>query len=281
MTFLLPALLLALSSPQEQPTPPPTVVPPLPASRPKDARSTRLQGIPKKDPAKQRQPVMAKADGDFKVLRSAPCVMSLKGNLHRRMGGFVNPQDPAKTTASKTVTERFDVQMPGILEEETEKGGKVRFRFVPDPQLKEKGARGTLYMEDSQPAKGAPPAIVETTEVKRAEPFVFFAEGRGMDLLPVSGGVYYDGLMRPQGPVNAAPKDVSVRPVLSLPMPSVARLMGTEAPPALRSSSLGLWAFANARSEFTAEYTVTYNGPTDVGHVAGSVTVRFKIQPKP
>lgn len=278
MVMLPTTLLLMLA--QSQPTPPPSVVPPAPQRAP-ESKATRFRGIPKKDPSQNRRPIMTAMGGeDFTLQRSAPCTLILKGNLQRKMGGVANPQNPSQATPSKTVSERFEMQLPGVLEEETEKGGKVRFRFVPDAQLKEKGGRGMLHMEDSQPAKGAAPAVIDSTDLKRADPFIFFADGRGMDLLPVAGGIYFDGLVRPLGPVSAPTTSASVRPILSIPLPAVTRLMGTDTAPALRSGSLGLWAFANAKSEFSAEYTVRYNGPTDVGYVTGTVEVRFKVTPK-
>lgn len=265
---------------------------------PKPAKSAKAPKAAKVAPA----PPPAEPTG---LLRQAECVLALKGRLLREAVVKFNPVDPAtgkrtglvtredmakqaaggspgaRATAKvqpKTILEEFDYEIPGTLQEEAGPNGSVRFTFVPVPSLRDSAARGVLHLEDSHPTYGAPPVVVDATEIRGVANFQFTAAGRGQGIVPASGDINMMGQVR-GATMLARPGTTGegVRPVLSTPLPVLATTGGKIAPPALRFEGISLWAWANTKGPFTAQAVADYKERNAERSVTGQVTVTFRV----
>lgn len=222
------------------------------------------------------------------VVRQAPCVLSMKGTVVRKLllprpkkmaNPAIPPQDGPVVT-SKEVTERFEYEIPGTLEEEAGSGGAVRFRFTPAEDLVAAEARGTLHFEEK--ATGVAPVVIEATEVVGSDKFVFESAGRGQGIIPSSGNIFLKGrLQSPPPPGSPVSMEAPVRPISSIPMPPVSMHFGHAGTPALQFQGSSLWAWANSKGPFTVSGTLDYGDSTALqggqASISGSVEVTFRI----
>ncbi len=237
-------------------------------------------------------------DGFFAV-RSADCVLALKGQMVRRFSMIPLPQNlstkadasatagekkasptPAHRISSGQILEHFDYELPGTLTEETDpKGTRIRFRFVPVPQLQPGTAQAKLHLEDQSKGPGFPPTVVDATEVLGVDPFIFEAAARGQRLFPVSGSVILKGRVQN---ASSAGSPVSMLaplgpPVISLPLPPVNLNQEGPGKPSLQFQGASLWAWPNSKGPFTVASTIIYNPPGSQVTITGSVEVAFRV----
>lgn len=258
----------------------------------------------KKSPAKA--PVAtAAADPAVKqnasILRSADCVLVLKGQMLRQVSMILPPKKASKrplilgsgpmkdaTTASPSkvirgqTLEHFSYEFPGVLTEESDPAKDstvVRFRFTPSTRLNTANTQARLHLEDQAKGPEVPPVVVEATEVTGVDPFVFEAAARGQQLVPVSGMVLLKGYLQNPPPSGPAVSMVApTRPVVSMPLPTMpAAQQGGPARPSLQFQGLSLWAWANSKPPFTVTSNIVYDAKGPQGGITGNVEVSFRI----
>lgn len=258
----------------------------------------------KKSPAKA--PVAkAVADPAVKqnpsILRSAECVLVLKGQMLRQVSMVLPPKkvskrplilgldqvkDGSSASTSKVIRtqtlEHFSYELPGVLTEEKDPkvdSTVIRFRFTPSTRLNTANTQARLHLEDQAKGPEFPPVVVEATEVTGADPFVFEAAARGQQLVPVSGMVFLKGFLQNSAPPSPAVSMMApTRPVVSLPLPSLPTAkQGRDTRPTLQFQGLSLWAWANAKLPFTVTSNILYDTKGPQGGLTGNVEVTFRI----
>ena len=256
-------------------------------------KAKRKSGSTKAAAISTPKPVPASVQ-NFKVLRTADCVLGIKGEIVRSIkindflvvskdpvnqGGEAAGSSTAQKAGTKQSTERFAYEIPGTLvEEKEEKGSKVRFRFLPAQDLAIAGAQGQLHFEDRVEGDRIPPVIMDASEVIGADTFVFQAQARGGQIIPLSGLVYLRGTLQgdtaPAGEVNMRlPK----RPVVSIPLPSLLLATGKDLTPPLTFNGISLWAWPNSKGPYTVAATANYRALPGTSNVTGSVEVTFRV----
>lgn len=257
----------------------------------------------KKRPAKQPAPTTTSVpvpEGTTSVLRSADCVLVLKGQMVRKVSMVLPPKkasqrplilgsepvDAPPASTSKVIRgqtlEHFSYELPGVLTEESDPKADntvIRFRFTPSTRLNTVNTQARLHLEDQAKGPEFPPVVVEATEVTGVDPFVFEAAARGQQLVPVSGMVFLKGYLQ-----NAVPSGPTVsmvaptRPVVSMPLPPLpAAKQGAAARPSLQFQGLSLWAWANSKPPFTVTSTIIYDAKGPQGSMTGNVEVTFRL----
>lgn len=258
----------------------------------------------KKSPAKA--PVTtAAADPAVKlnpsILRSADCVLVLKGQMLRQVSMVLPPPkaskrplilgsgpmkdattpSPSKVIRGQTL-EHFSYELPGVLTEETDPAKDstvIRFRFTPSTRLNTVNTQARLHLEDQAKGPEFPPVVIEATEVTGVDPFVFEAAARGQQVVPISGMVFLKGYLQ-----NAVPSGPTVsmvaptRPVVSMPLPAMpAARQGATVRPSLQFQGLSLWTWANSKPPFTVTSNIIYDAKGPQGSITGNVEVSFRI----
>lgn len=256
------------------------------------------QGTHTKKPkptAKKVQPPTTPPKG-LDVLREAPCVLALKGSLIRKFAmpkplklgvpGQNSSQKAGEPPMTNQISESFDYELPGTLEEQVDPNGTVHFRFSPDADLAKAGARFALRLQDNLPdsvsGAGSMPVVVDGIEITSVEPFEFEAAGRGQGIAPVAGHVNLrgrlQGTLTPGSPMS---QESTVRPVVSNPLPPVPLSLVRSGASALRFQGISLWAWQNSSGPFTVAATMDYQGHSSAGSATGTVTgsvgVTFRV----
>lgn len=235
------------------------------------------------------------------VLRSADCVLVLKGQMLRQVSMVLPPKKASKRplilgsgpmkneTAASTskiirgqTLEHFSYELPGVLTEETDPAKDstvVRFRFTPSTRLNTVNTQARLHLEDQAKGPEFPPVVVEATEVTGMDPFVFEAAARGQQLVPVSGMIFLKGYLQNAVPAGPTVSMVApTRPVVSMPLPPMpATKQGAAVRPSLQFQGLSLWAWANSKPPFTVTSTIVYDAKGPQGSMTGNVEVSFRI----
>lgn len=246
--------------------------------------------------AKAGHQVQDSTPKDFDVLRAAPCVLVLKGNLVRK---FAMPKplklgNPPRVSSDRSgeppltnqISEQFAYELPGTLEEQVDPNGTVHFRFRPAPDLVKAGARSTLRLQDNLAdnvsGTGSIPVVVDGQEITTVEPFVFEAAGRGQGIIPVAGHINLRGRLQGTLPSGSPMAEESMtRPVVSNPLPPVSASLVKMGAPTLRFQGISLWAWQNSSAPITVMATMDYQGRTSAesgpGTVTGSVEVSFRV----
>ena len=243
-----------------------------PQTSPKHGKNARQVATPPATPPKGPN-----------VVRRASCVLTLKGSLTRviqvpkplKRAGGATP--PAASTTTNEISERFDYELPGTLDEETDPRGIIRFIFTPADDFLRAGARGTLYFQDSGSGTSGP-TVLDSSEVTSIDPFIFEANGRGQGIVPGRGYVYLRGRVRSPLPSGGQVSMVAPsRPLISVPLPPIQNRLNPNGVSALRFQGASLWAWQNSKGPFTVTATMDYQGPTAVGQVTGTVEVSFRV----
>jgi len=211
------------------------------------------------------------------VVRKASCTLVLKGQLVRLVPAPT--ETPTATQSMKTITEQFEYELPGELEEEVDPLGPVRFKFTPAADLStNKAAHGRLSLLDEVPGPGLAPVRAEASDLSNAAVFIFEARGRGQGLVPVAGSINLRGRIQSTTPLArpSAPGS-DMRPLLSMPLPSLKDQVGRPGTPQLHFQGMAPWAWANTSGPMTISGTIHYAGPTAAGRVNGQVDVTFRV----
>lgn len=272
------------------------------AQVPKPAKKSRKSSKPSAvavPPAMRATPSPSAVSPDgFKVVRTADCVLVLKGQLVRQISMFSAREKtsqqakPGDATEEKNLLpassrgaihghtlEHFDYELPGTLAEEVEpKGTRVRFRFTPGKDVNAGAAQAKLHLEDQTKGPAFPPTVVDAIEVLGADPFVFEAAARGQQLVPVSGMVILKGQLQN----TASTPLVSMKaplgpPVISYPLPAPPPAQGGASRASLQFVGISLWAWPNSKAAFTADSTIVYGTPGSQVRITGSVNVTFRV----
>lgn len=260
---------------------------PLTAQATKSKRKPRSAKAPAADPSATPKANTTPAPG-VTVLRTADCVLGIRGDLTRDMVLSGMQGDPtgeatnSPSTKMKTVkhsVEHFAYEIPGTLVEEMEaKATAVRFRFIPAVDMVAAKAQGQLHFEDKLQGSANPPIVMDASEITGADTFLFQAEVRGGQIVPVSGNVYLRGIVQGDAPTtNALSMRVPQRPVISSPLPTLRMGAGRDMTPPLRFTGISLWAWPNSKAAFTVAATLDYAGPGPQGTVTGHVEVSFRV----
>jgi hypothetical protein len=206
--------------------------------------------------------------------------MVLKGTLQREIP--LAATGTSSIHASKHISESFQFELPGTLEEEVDPKGPVRFRFTAADDLRtNSAARGHMLLSDDVPGGGLAPISAEASELTNAAPFIFEARGRGQGLIPVGGQVLMKGTIRPQATMSApGAMGETLRPLLSLPLPSLKEVQGRPGTPIIQFQGVAPWAWANTPGAFTVSGRITYAGPTAAGKATGAVDITLRIGPR-
>lgn len=248
-------------------------------------------------PGATPSPSAVTPDG-FMVVRTADCVLVLKGQLLRQIsvfsarekisreplpGGAHDEKNtmptPSRGTINGHTLEHFDYELPGTLTEEVEpKGTRVRFRFTPGKDVNAGAAQAKLHLEDQTKGPAFPPTVVDAIEVLGADPFLFEAAARGQQLVPVSGMVILKGQLQnaPSTPLVSMKAPLGP-PVFSYPLPAQTPAQDGASRASLQFVGISLWAWPNSRNSFTADSTIIYGAPGSQGRITGSVNVTFRV----
>lgn len=272
------------------------------AQVPKHAKKSRKSSKPSAAAASPAlgatpSPSAVTPDG-FMVIRTADCVLALKGQLVRQMSMFPargkpsqqskpgdasEEKNPIATSSRGAINghtlEHFDYELPGTIAEEVEpKGTRVRFRFTPGKDVNAGAAQAKLHLEDQTKGPAFPPTVVDAIEVLGADPFVFEAAARGQQLVPVSGMVILKGQLQnaPSAPLVSMKAPLGP-PVYSYPLPSQPLAQDGSSRASLQFVGISLWAWPNSRNSFTADSTIIYGAPGSQGRITGSVNVTFRV----
>jgi hypothetical protein len=211
------------------------------------------------------------------VVRKASCTLVLKGQLVRMVQAPT--EVPTAAPAMKSITEQFEYELPGELEEEVDPLGPVRFKFTPAADLStNKAAHGRLSLLDEVPGPGQPPVRAEASDLSNAAVFIFEARGRGQGLVPVSGSINLRGRIQSTTPLaRPAAPGTDQRPLLSMPLPSLKEQVGRPGTSQMQFQGLAPWAWANTSGPMTISGSINYAGPTAAGRVNGRVEVTFRV----
>lgn len=235
--------------------------------------------LPPAAPAKA--PAVDSPSPEARQLRSAPCVLTLKGRTEFRTK---LPSKKPEETKSKRVLEDFEYRLPGTLVETQQPDGTVEFAFTPSEKLAGTQAKGVLHLEDDAPSPGWAPVVMDASDLQNAGVFLFRAHRRGQSIHPAGGAsVNLRGTLKSLAPManTRALGETQARPVASTPFPALGNDLTRLGLPVLRFEGLALWAWANTKGPAVFKGSVKYqNHKNQYGTLDGEVTVSFEIGPQ-